>query len=179
MGWDVLATDTKEIYDAVLSANISNNIAALPSGSGTIQTRELDWFVDPQQWNWHDPASVTSPTDTIVDDGRLLEPPFDLIFSADTVYSRDLVTPLLRTMHNLSKLSHSLSGRHPFVILCIERRDPLLVDGLIQEAKQEWEFEVDRIPRTKVAKCIEKAGVKWDRDDWDGVEVWRMKIKAS
>ena len=82
-------------------------------------------------------------------------------------------------MHSLSTQSYALSGRHPVVLLCVERRDPLLVDGLIQEAKEQWNFEIDRIPRTKIAKCIEKAGVKWDRDDWDGIELWKMKIKSE
>lgn len=173
LGWDVLATDTKEILDAVLADNVSTNISALPPGSGTIQTRELDWFVDPEHWNCQDPVSITSPTQS----AQGLDAPFDLIFSADTVYSKDLVTPLLRTMNSLSKMSFALSGRHPPILLCIERRDPRLVDGLILEAKEQWGFDVDRVPLTKVVKCIEKAAVDWDRDDWDGVEIWKMKLK--
>ncbi|EAU88462.1 hypothetical protein CC1G_11934 [Coprinopsis cinerea okayama7 len=176
LGWDVLATDIRHVVDAVLSKNIDLNATALPPASGTIQIRELDWTVEPDKWSWRNPVSVTSSAPTVNPPSSLLQPPFDLIFSADTVYSRELVSPLLRTLHSLSTLSQSLSGRYPTILLCVENRDPILLAALFEEARQEWNFGVDRIPRTRLAKCIEKAGLGWDKEDWAGVEIWKLRL---
>lgn len=164
LGWDVLATDVRVVLDTVLNENIANN-----SHLGLIETRELDWTVHPEKWAWDDPLSITSPVQNSSED--LLRPPFDLIVSADTVYDRSLVTPLLRTVHALSE------GRRPWVLLCIERRDPALVDCLLQEARETWGFSTERVLTPKLAKCLEKGGVKWDRADWEGVEVWKMRLR--
>ncbi|TFK29857.1 hypothetical protein FA15DRAFT_581313 [Coprinopsis marcescibilis] len=173
LGWDVLATDIHQVVSAVLSKNISHNLHA---ASGRLQIRELDWSVEPEKWNWNNPVSVTAASSTrpLAEPG--LQPPFDLIFSADTVYSPDLVTPLLRTFSALSSASHALSGRHPLILLCVERRDPALLDRLLAEARQLWNFTVHRVPRTKLAKCIEKSGVQWDKEDWEGVEIWKLRL---
>jgi len=189
LGWDVLATDRPHVIDNVLSHNVHTNVdgGALPSRAGRLEVRELDWFEDPEHWNWRDPKSITSPTLADGDgDEPGFGPPFDLILTADTVYSRELVTPLLRTIHGLSWASfHAAAAetpKHPVVYLCLEKRDPALVLGLLDEAKEKWGFSVTKVPSTKLAKSIEKLGSDgtggWTKEDWEGVEIWKLKLKV-
>lgn len=175
LGWDVLATDTKNIVDSVLNSNIQRNLTSLYPSS--IETRELDWTVPPEQWTWDNSLSITRARQDESEYSSTLRPPFDLIISADTVYTHELITPLLRTAHALSVASHALSQRYPFVLFCVERRDPHLVDALFDEARATWNFSVDRVPKTKLAKSLDKAGLKWDRSDWEDVEIWKLRLR--
>ncbi|KAF9483914.1 hypothetical protein BDN70DRAFT_798899 [Pholiota conissans] len=167
LGWDVLATDIPHVISSVLAKNISHNLSALPLDSGIVQIRELDWSVPPEKWMWDHDHVIASHS----------EPPFDIIISADTVYSLDLIEPMLRTLHALSTLSLSAS-RYPPILLCIERRDPALVDRLLTDAKELWSFSVERIPHKKLAKAVEK-GSQWDKSDWEGVELWKFKLNPK
>ncbi|PPQ86856.1 hypothetical protein CVT25_012576 [Psilocybe cyanescens] len=181
LGWDVLATDIPHVISSVLEKNIKNNLPALPMGSGLIQIRELDWSVPPDKWTWNHELGIASPSvlPPAVESSVLLRPPFDLIFSADTVYATELIEPMLRTLHALSTSSASASGLHfPPILLCIERRDPQLVDRLLASAKDNWNFSVERIPNKKVVKAIEK-GVQWDKAEWEGVEMWKLRLHGS
>jgi len=176
LGWDVLATDVPHVIQSVLKNNVTSNLSALPLNSGTVQVRELDWFVSPANWSWDHksiishssplaPSSTPSPT--------LLCPPFDLIISADTVYASELIEPFLRTLYTLSTLS-----TRPPIYLCVERRDPLLLDRLLAEAKEKWNFTVERIPHKKLARSLAKSGVHWENSDWDGVELWKLRLSS-
>jgi hypothetical protein len=159
----VLATDIDLMISSVLSNNIRANLAQLPEYPGRIEVRELDWFISPTEWKW-DIAS---------------NPPYDLIYAADTIYKSELVEPLLRTIHALSTLSRSSSAppRYPLVLLCIERRDPLLVDRLLDDARNIWNFSVERIPRKRLSKALDKHGAQWDNADWEGIELWKLRLK--
>ena len=86
----------------------------------------------------------------------------------------ELVRPMLATLHALSKLS-ATSTHYPPVLLCIERRDPLLVDHLLNDAKDKWNFRVERIPHRKFVKIVEKSA-QWNRSEWDDVELWRLQL---
>jgi hypothetical protein len=168
------------VISSVLAKNITNNLSALPAGSGTIQIRELDWSVPPEKWTWdheHAIASHSGVSSAAQSSLSLLQPPFDLIISADTVYSLDLIEPMLRTLHALSMLSASAS-RYPLILLCIERRDPALVDRLLTDAKDNWSFDVERIPHKKLVKAVEK-GSQWNKSDWEGVEIWKFRLHPS
>jgi hypothetical protein len=107
-----------------------------------------------------------------------LNPPYDLICAADTVYIPSLVEPLLRTIHALCKLSVAASARSrsPTVYICIERRDTALVDRLLSEAKNTWGFLVVRIPHKRLAKAMEKGRVTWAKGEWDGIEIWKLTL---
>lgn len=183
LGWDVLATDIPHVITSVLSQNVQNNLAQLPPTSGTIQIRELDWTIPPERWAWDSAIVIasaspsgSSPLELV--DQDILNPPYDLICSADTVYSAALVEPLLRTFHTLCRLSAaaSASSRKPPVYLCIERRDPALIGRLLSDAKNTWGFDVGRIPHRKVTKAMEKGGVKWNAEDWEGIEIWKLTL---
>ena len=179
LGWDVLATDTHHVIQSVLKANVINNLSSLPPGSGSLQVRELDWFIPPDSWTWHHESIIGSssqPSPSSSDSlPSLLRPPFDLIISADTVYATELITPFLRALHTLSTLSTS-SSRGPPILLCIERRDPILLDRLLSDAKVHWGFHVERISHKKIGKSLQKCGVKWPKSDWDGIEIWKLRL---
>lgn len=83
---------------------------------------------------------------------------------------------MLRTLHGLCAASSSASGaaRSPQIILCVERRDPVLLDRLLADAKENWKFTVERIPHKKLVKVVEKS-FQWDRSDWEGIELWKFK----
>ncbi|KAI0318641.1 hypothetical protein OF83DRAFT_1056493 [Amylostereum chailletii] len=182
IGWDVLATDTTHVISSTLSNNVTTNSAHLPLLSGDIQVRELDWTVPPDNWNWQHPVSIAShsfpltPEDTAT---SALRPPFDLIISSDTLYTSQLVQPLFRTLHAAASRSLTPSGRSVPVYLCIERRDSDLIDKALADAQHIWGFSVDRIPHRKVVKAMEKGGLKWSPDQWDGVEIWKLQLKKT
>ena len=180
LGWDVLATDIFHVISSVLHKNIKNNLAVLPLHSGTIHIRELDWTVEPEQWRWDHELYIASHSSSPAaqSSGSHCCPPFDLIYAADTVYSTELIQPMLRTLHTLSTLSAATSPAHRFppILLCIERRDPLLADRLLGDAEVIWHFNVERIPHKRLVKAVERSGVHWDRADWEGVELWKLKL---
>ncbi|KAF8078029.1 hypothetical protein FPV67DRAFT_1557450 [Lyophyllum atratum] len=163
LGWDVVATDIPHVISSVLADNIENNLQRLPAASGTINVRELDWNILPDHWTWDNAAVIASQSPPSSDNNSaLLSPPFDVICSADTVY-----TPAL---------PHLVSARAPPVYLCIERRDPALVDRVLADAHNTWGFNVERIPHRKLTKVMDKAGIKWPKEEWEGVEIWKFTL---
>lgn len=192
LGWDVLATDVPNVITTVLSQNIAQNAAVLPAGSGCIEIRELDWTVTPEKWSWDNDRVIASASCENSPGASNLQfaslqaecslqrtgPPFDLIVTSDTVYSPELAQPLLRTLHTLCSLSRTPHTRCPPIYLCIERRDPALIDRTLAEAKDVWGFTVVRIPHRKVVKAMDKGGVKWD-EEWEGIEIWKLTSAAD
>jgi protein N-lysine methyltransferase METTL21D len=172
-----VATDLPDVINSVLANNISKNLANLPRGSGTVQIRALDWCVSPLEWTWEHHAVIASSAPVLApaeDNSHLLTPPFDLIVTADTVYSPHLVDPLLRTLTHLFMISvarvHSGKLRHPCLYICIERRDPTLVDEFLTAAR--LLFTVTRVPQRKVSEALGKHGLMWSKEDWEGMEIW-------
>lgn len=181
LGWDVLATDIFHVISSVLHKNIKNNLTTLPIHSGMVHVRELDWTVQPEQWRWDHELYIASHSSSLsvpAASNSQCCPPFDLIYSADTLYSAELLDSMLRTLHALSTLSAaaSPSQRFPPILLCIERRDPLLADRFLSDAKNIWHFNVERIPHRKLSKAVERSGVHWNRADWEDVEIWKLKL---
>ena len=180
MGCDVLATDVPNVISSVLNSNVSKNLPNLPLDSGTIQVRELDWTIPPDEWTWDDHQIIASPhvrpSSSSDKAEEILKPPFDFIITSDTLYNPDLIHPLFRSIHALSTLpaSSSCTSRSPIIYLCVERRDPILIDRALREAKELWGFKTERIAHKKLVKVIEKADFKWDREDWEGIEIWKL-----
>ncbi|GLB35032.1 putative lysine methyltransferase [Lyophyllum shimeji] len=178
LGWDVLATDIPHVISSVLAANIQNNLQNLPPASGRINVRELDWTIPPDRWTWDNSAAIASRSpSSLRSSDALLSPPFDLVCSADTVYTPALVEPLLRTLHALCTLSSAASA--PPVYLCIERRDPALIERMLADARGTWGFDVERIPDRKLAKAMDKAGIKWPKEEWEGIEIWKFTLRRG
>lgn len=175
MGWDVVATDLPVIVDSVLERNIRNNSSVLPLDSGTAHARSLDWTVPPEEWSWDNPkvigCAMPSPSPTPPGEEKdLLGPPFDLIITADTVFSPALTTPLLRTLKAMCDYSVTAGTKAPPIYLCLERRDPLLVDQVLADAAKIW--TVKRVPHNKLSHAMQKSGLEWDKSEWEDVEIW-------
>lgn len=96
--------------------------------------------------------------------------------TSDTLYIPQLAQPLLRTIHALASLS-SGGGKSTLILLCFERRDPLLIDHTLNDARNVWGLKPERIPHKKLVKAMDKAGLRWNKEDWDGVELWKLKLE--
>ncbi|KAF5365577.1 hypothetical protein D9758_003224 [Tetrapyrgos nigripes] len=169
-GWSaVYATDTDCVIRSVLATNIQNN-------NPHIRVRELDWLVDPSNWVWDDKSIIASQQSTL--SSNPLTQPFDLIVTADTVYEPSLVEPLFRAIHALCTQSRAVSptSRAPPVLLCLDRRDPQMIDSVLEQASSKWHFHVQRVPSRKIKKAMEKNGVECDRSDWEGIEIWKLTL---
>ncbi|KAG6854628.1 hypothetical protein C0991_004230 [Blastosporella zonata] len=177
LGWRVLATDIPHVISSVLSPNILTNLHRLPPASGSIQVSELDWTIPPDAWIWNSPSAIASASLT-TSHTNTQQPPFDLICTADTVYTPALIQPLLRSLHALCTLSIAAapSARPPPVYLCLERRDPVLADRCLADAHDTWGFHLERIPPRKIAKAIQKAAMNWPKEDWEGIEIWKLTL---
>lgn len=115
------------------------------------------------------------------EDQTHLAPPFDLIISADTLYLSSLADPLLRSLHALSvqSIQASSSNRPPPIYLCVERRDPILMDRTLSDANHVWNFTVERVPHKKVAKAMQKGGIRWPKHEWEGIELWKLSLRVT
>lgn len=174
LGYDVLATDTPHVCNSVLRHNIAAN---LPTTAGLIQVRELDWTVESDKWLWNDPMRITPNGDASNKRGAnaedLLGPPFDLIISSDTLYDVSLVHPFFRTVRALAASSREIDPLKPTLfLLALERRDPQLIEGALACAP----VPLTQVPMKKVRKAIERAGIRWDTSDWEGVEIWKGSL---
>ncbi|GAA5894795.1 hypothetical protein JCM6882_006682 [Rhodosporidiobolus microsporus] len=164
-GYTVLATDLATIVDSVLSRNIKSNDEAIKLSGGDeakIETKVLDWFQSSDEWDWED---------------ETVRPPFDMIVTADTVYEPSLSQPLLRTLHGLASLSPSVP-----IYLALEARDPALTSAFLSSASTDYSFKTSRVDHARLKKLVEaKEGtLGWeDETDWEGVEVWKLKLSRG
>ncbi|KAF8447607.1 hypothetical protein L210DRAFT_3389642 [Boletus edulis BED1] len=166
LGYDVLATDTRHVCNSVLRHNVAMNLPHLPATAGSIQVRELDWNVDSDRWLWNNPMRVTPNGDECGTNAQdLLAPPFDLIIASDTLYDVSLVQPFFRTVRALAASSQP----KPLFLLALERRDPQLIDEALACAP----MPLAQVPIKKVRRALERAGIRWETSDWEGVEIWK------
>lgn len=195
LGFDVVATDLKVVIDAVLRQNIKNNldrvkawgggtgVGGTAQGCGDVKVRELDWLVKPEEWDWDGAESIAPKQDPLlketldseIDDN--ISPPFDLIVTADTLYHQDLVAPLLRTIKTIS-IQSKKGKKFPPVFVALERRDPEVIECALELAKEEG-FDCKKVPNGKIRKCLDTGGFKWEKEDWEGVELWRWVFKGK
>ncbi|KAI5847101.1 hypothetical protein DFP73DRAFT_544201 [Morchella snyderi] len=176
LGFEVVATDLRVVVDAVLAGNVRANEERVRTwGGGGVAVRELDWFVVPEEWNWGGDVSIAPPRDTATNTNGI-SPCFDVVVTADTLYVKELVAPLVRTMKALSVTSKK-GRRCPPVFVALERRDPEVIEYALDLAKKEG-FDCRRIPDARLTNCLESSGVKWEKEDWDGVEIWKWILKV-
>lgn len=154
LGWDVLATDAPLVHETVLGANIRRNRDQLPQGSGTVESCALDWFGA----DWLLPSAWTAPV--------------DIVFTADTIYAPELIAPLWQTVRRLC-------NERTQVLVCVERRDPALIERALEEAQDAFGFSMDRVPAKKLARSLKKGGVEWEKEDWEGVELWKLQLQPE
>ena len=171
LGYHVLATDLSSAH--LLKSNIAFNKHNLPVDAGSIRAMALDWTKLPSQWNLANDGAEA-------DDN--FRPPFHLIITADTVYKEELIQPLLRSLNALALESTptegSASSPSPLILVCLERRDPLLTESVFDCAKNVWGFKVQRVPVTKLRRAVEKGlGCEWG-DGWSDIELWKLKLSV-
>ena len=187
----MLSTVLKPNLVANSQSSDSTSNEANPTVPHILECKELDWTVPIASWRWDDPDAIAQDSrDTLREEkegiGRpsksrslTLKPPYDLIVTADTIYTPTLITPLLRSLHHLSRLSVVQGVKRTCPIyLALERRDPQLVDRALEECRSMWGFEVERIKTNKIKRALERAGVSWGEEKtlWEGVEIWKMRL---
>lgn len=171
----------------------------MPGSQSTIQVKEFDWTELPNTWRWDHPQYIARSGGVVNDhdhdhdhnlDQQLLSesispltPPFDLVVTSDTVYSPDLVMPLLRSLHCLCRLSRNSGSTKcqtgPVVYIALENRDPSLISIFLTEAREKWAFNCARIPDRRIVRAMEKGKLKWAKADWEGIEVWKFQLSSS
>jgi hypothetical protein len=151
LGWKVTATDVGEVVNGVLGRNCGQE--DLPEG-WEVQVKVLDWFTSQEQGDVG---------------GNNNNNKYDLIVTTDTLYEPSLVLPLLRTIR-----AHA--GTATTVFVALEVRDKAVIESALAMAR-EMGIVLSRIPRTRLRKALKTAGMDWKEDDWEGVEVWKGKIK--
>lgn len=160
LGWQVVATDIPPVLESVLRSNVDAGlyglVAAGHAAVDQIHVCELDWNA--------------APEDQL---DSLEEQHFDLIMTADTIYEPSLVRPLLFT---IARLYRRQGGSSPTVLLALERRDPVHVSEALRIAAEECALPFKQIPTKRVRKIFDTLGdgATWSRDDWDGVEIWKL-----
>jgi protein N-lysine methyltransferase METTL21D len=173
LGFEVLATDQDSIVRSVLSENIVRSNQSHKENWGRIECRTLDWSVREEDWDWEIEESQRGTIEGIHSQEVIpLKPPFDLIVTADTIFSLEAVPHLLQTIKSLCVLSSTESRNSPLTIVCIERRDPIVVDDFLKRAREAG-FEVEMEKPSKVVNLVN--GLRWDKEDWEGIEIWKLK----
>ncbi|KAH9454564.1 hypothetical protein Pst134EB_014636 [Puccinia striiformis f. sp. tritici] len=185
LSYTVLATDIEPSLTQILLPNVRNWMEDNPS-AGKICTCQLDWNLEP------DPQSICTafssdanleltsdlnlPTES---DGQariltrqdgLATISIDLIVSADTVYTVELIRPLLTTLTKLT----TMSLKQPLIYIALERRDPNLVDSFFRIAV-EMGFRATQVEHNRLRKWVDSTG--WIDGDWEAVEVWKLCMK--
>lgn len=186
LGYSVLATDIEPSLTSILMPNIKGWTSSSSTWSGPLCVCRLNWNLP---INYRSIQSCLKSTlhpghiqdglidlnhdsDENVQDTELESKiEFDLIVTTDTVYTSELIRPLLTTLKSLS----DLSTRPPPIYLALERRDPALVENFFNMAEQ-LNFKADQIDHSSLVKLTEQMG--WDLEDWEGVEIWKLRQRV-
>ncbi|KAG0144942.1 hypothetical protein CROQUDRAFT_79419 [Cronartium quercuum f. sp. fusiforme G11] len=193
LGYCVLATDIEPSMTDVLMPNMQSWMASSSQWSGPMCVCSLDWncsidwlsirsclhsvtqpgFVQDVVFNLNLNLNTNRIGESSPEEMTIEGPvEFDLIVTSDTVYTPELVEPLLKTLLELS----GTSRRPPPIYLALERRDPTLVEDFLAKAKQS-NFKTDRISHSTLVKITEK--MSWKLDDWEGAEIWKLRKRTQ
>jgi hypothetical protein len=176
-GYDMLATDVPPVLDSVLQSNVEEGVQLLRGlrargrDVGEIQVAKLDWE---EAARWDGLPWVNSDGESLQAGRTDLGPPFDMIVTTDTLYAPSLVKPFWSTILHLSRFQPS----PPPVYIALENRDPGMIDSAL-DVGREMGFELKRIGAGRVGKAVENAGWRWEKRDWEGVEIWKAKLRLT
>ena len=93
-----------------------------------------------------------------------------------SVYSEELVEPLLSTIRTLSTQSMT-DNRGPDVYLAYEHRDDAQYDSFLAKAAEAG-FRIKRIPAPKVRKAVEKL-YGWKAKEHEGISVVHLRLHRT
>lgn len=167
-GYNVLATDVEPVLSTVLAPNVDTGARQLPAGSGSASAALIDWVAVAEAVGAGLPPFGSLEPSAVEHITRA-----DVVVTTDTLYAPYLIQPLWVTLAAIC----APRDKPPAVYLCLERRDPRLVDAGL-DAGRAAGLEIRRVAHGRVAKALDRAGWKWAADDWAGVEVWRAKWKG-
>ncbi|CCF50761.1 hypothetical protein NDA11_007310 [Ustilago hordei] len=181
LGWDTVATDIPPVLESVLKPNVEAGLYQLvnegKAEKDQIRVCQLDWTVLPERWHWHPELGFPSAQEHVDADTRntqtTTEQHFDLILTADTIYEPSLIRSLLFTIAHLYQRQ---AESKPTILLALERRDPTQVNEAFRLASEDYDLPFKQIPAKRVRKIFDTLGdgAAWSRDDWDGVEIWKL-----
>ncbi|KAA1078009.1 hypothetical protein PGT21_026669 [Puccinia graminis f. sp. tritici] len=185
LGYTVLATDIEPTLTQILVPNVRKWMED-NSSAGKVLPCQLNWNLELDWQSVNNAFSrnadqgfpydlnvtpeFTRQSRVLLDSDALLGTPIDLIVSADTVYTVDLIRPLLTTLSILS----ARSPKQPIIYIALERREPTLVDSFFQMAV-EMGFKATQVESNRLRKLVESMG--WIDEDWEAVEVWKLSMK--
>ncbi|KAI5817691.1 putative methyltransferase-domain-containing protein [Pyronema omphalodes] len=157
LGFNVIATDVAELTcsEGLLRRNIEDARNFTGGSGGVVCVKELDWFEPPEKGELFQGTGIQ-------------EKEFDVIMTADTIYMKELIRPLLDTIKRMA-------GEKTQVWVALEVRDQQ-VCGEAMSVAREMGFGVRRIQMVKIRKAMDLAGMRWEQEDWRGVEVWRLSM---
>ncbi|EFP83530.1 uncharacterized protein PGTG_08716 [Puccinia graminis f. sp. tritici CRL 75-36-700-3] len=181
----VLATDIEPTLTQILVPNVRKWMED-NSSAGKVLPCQLNWNLELDWQSVNNAFSrnadqgfpydlnvtpeFTRQSRVLLDSDALPGTPIDLIVSADTVYTVDLIRPLLTTLSILS----ARSPKQPIIYIALERREPTLVDSFFQMAV-EMGFKATQVESNRLRKLAESMG--WIDEDWEAVEVWKLSMK--
>lgn len=181
LGWDAVSTDIPPVLDSVLKPNVEAGLYQLVNQNKAVKDQirvcELDWTAPPERWHWHPklgfPSTQKHADERSVDSESTAEQCFDLILTADTIYEPSIVKPLLSTIAYLCKRQ---ADSKPTVLLALERRDPTHISEALRLASEEFDLPFKQVPIKRVRKIFDTLGdgTTWSREDWEGVEIWKL-----
>ncbi|KAA8893322.1 hypothetical protein FN846DRAFT_1005811 [Sphaerosporella brunnea] len=86
---------------------------------------------------------------------------WDLIVTTDTVYSA----------------AHA-AAEDTLVVLALEVRDAEVVAAALAAARA-LGLALAKVPRPRLRRALRAAGIAWPDSEWEGVEVWRGKMRRG
>lgn len=165
LGLDTIMTDLPFVVDQVLEPNRQQNTrhikdwwyrlveqsqpdnASKPLADPMVRVEPLDWI---RFENEQDYAS------------SYLEPPYNYILAADCIYCTEMLPPLLKACWRLASAT-------TIVLVALERRDDIVVNNFVDQAKQVG-FDARMIPKKSLRnKLIGN----------EDIEIWKLKKKRS
>ncbi|KAI9321515.1 putative methyltransferase-domain-containing protein [Dichotomocladium elegans] len=168
LGYETTVTDLPFVVDHVLRTNLERNtrtikdwwyqllaqnpnyVSSRPTlADPPITVEPLDWlrFTDE---NEHDYAS------------NFLRAPYHYILAADCIYCLEMLPPLLKSCHKLASPT-------TVILVALERRDDIVVNNFVEQAKK-FGFDARMIPKkTLRSKLVGN----------EDIEIWKLKKKRS
>ena len=156
LGFEVTATDIPSTCEDFLRPNIEKNTL---DDDEEVKVMSLDWLASLQQ------IGNQPKVDTF---GLPPRSDYDYLVGSDLVYEDSLLPGLCRTLSYFT-------GGNTVVYIAQEIRVQSLFDIFLEEC-QRCGLRGAKIPPDAICKSMRAKG--WRDEDWDGVEIWKLRRKS-